>query len=77
MSGRKKKKTETISLRLGRIIMNNMKLKILHPSLRNNKKCFFCGSKKSVRYILDIGKDGEEKEVICCNICALLHYPKE
>lgn len=53
--------------------MNDRKLKILKPILRKNR-CYFCGDTKSVRYILCVKDNGEDREIICCNICALIHY---
>lgn len=57
--------------------MKDNLIHILSQSERLDSQCYFCGEKRSVKYkiVIDesIGDQLIEKEVPCCNRCALLH----
>lgn len=49
-------------------------MKLMDLDCRKDKKCHFCGSKKSVKYSVTILDKFENKiEVPCCNLCAILN----
>ena len=50
-------------------------MKIINMSDRKNCRCYFCGTQKSVKYIVkvfDTGFQNPPTEVYACNRCALL-----
>ena len=49
-------------------------MRLIELKDRAGKKCHFCGSNKSVKYIVTIPDKFDNKiEVPCCNMCALLN----
>ena len=40
---------------------------------KEDLRCSFCGTDKSVKYKVDIEVDGKSKEVSCCNRCVFQH----
>lgn len=52
-------------------------VRFLDMNARIGQTCYFCGEKRSVKYLVTdaIGDDGKpiEKEVPCCNKCILQH----
>lgn len=52
-----------------------MKLKPISPEERKNAKCYFCGTDKSVKYIVRVFEDDSIEDINhrpCCNKCALM-----
>lgn len=51
-----------------------MKMKLLPLDERKNIKCHFCGTNKSVKYMVRVVKDRTNAHITvpCCNRCALI-----
>lgn len=43
---------------------------------KNKTKCYFCGTNMSVKYIVTLKDDIEERRVFCCNKCVFLNEIK-
>ena len=61
-------------------------VRLLDTSERLDQECYFCGTKRSVKYMVNCGISIDrhiiEKEVPCCNRCIAFHVfsgdmPKE
>lgn len=39
--------------------------------------CSFCGTDKSVKYMLTVNANNRKASICCCNKCALLHENEE
>mgnify|MGYP006916252702 CR=1 FL=1 len=52
-------------------------VRLLDTAERLDQRCYFCGEKRSVKYMVNGGVDSDgqliEKEVPCCNRCLALH----
>jgi len=48
-------------------------VKLLPIEERSKHSCFFCGTSKSVKYIVELpeNKQRDIHSVYCCNLCAL------
>ena len=56
------------------LLNGGVSMKLMDLDWRKDKKCHFCGSKKSVKYSVTILDKFENKiEVPCCNLCAILN----
>lgn len=49
--------------------------KYIGPDFSGKRKCFFCGERKSVKYMMSIcdRETGQQRDILCCNKCVLLH----
>ena len=52
-------------------------VRLLDTTERLDQRCYFCGEKRSVKYMVNGGVDSDgqliEKEVPCCNRCVVFH----
>lgn len=54
-------------------------MKVIPIEKRNKYKCYFCGTTKSVKYIVKINDtifSDKPSNVCCCNKCALVFNDK-
>ena len=54
-------------------------MEIISPEQRKNKHCYFCGTGKSVKYVVEVNDyvlDIHPVKVYCCNKCVLSYNKK-
>lgn len=53
--------------------------KYIGPDFSGKRRCFFCGERKSVKYMMSIcdQETGQKRNILCCNVCVLLHSEDE